>query len=284
MNDRSGTASIEAGAGAGIAGLVVFLVLHHLWIVPIWFIAPVGVVMAAAGGAAVGAAYGELRPHLPRRPFTIVTVVGLIAVVLAPSVVIAELRGPIYVMDRDGRTLLVPATQAVADFVVGLLGTSSLMGLVLGWLIGRNRRAAGTMALAAFALALGPGHNIPLLGGTGAVAKELLVLAAVTAVASLVLVEGEAWRAQRVTDTRQQQFRCRSKASTSGSLRSSDSHEGRVPARLALADADRPPGRRPRCLRRRRRFRGGCGGARWHPPEHREAAPRRPARQVRPHH
>ena len=130
---------------------------------------------------------------------------------LAPSVVIAELRGPIYVMDRDGRTLLVPATQAVADFVVGLLGTSSLMGLVLGWLIGRNRRAAGTMALAAFALALGPGHNIPLLGGTGAVAKELLVLAAVTAVASLVLVEGEAWRAQRVTDTRQQQFRCRSK-------------------------------------------------------------------------
>ncbi len=35
MNDRSGTASIEAGAGAGIAGLFVFLLLHQLWIVPI---------------------------------------------------------------------------------------------------------------------------------------------------------------------------------------------------------------------------------------------------------
>ena len=197
MNDRSGTASIEAGAGAGIAGLFVFLLLHHLWIVPIWFIAPVGAVMAAAGGAAVGAAYGELLPHLPRRPFAIVAVMGLVAVVLTPSVVIAELRGPIYEMDRDGGTLLVPATQAVVDFVVGLLGISSITGGVLGWLIGRSGRAAGTMALAAFALALGPGHNIPLLGGTGGAAKELLVFAAVTAVASAVLVEGEAWRARR---------------------------------------------------------------------------------------
>ncbi len=202
MNDRSGTASIEAGAGAGIAGLVVFLVLHDLWIVPIWFIAPVGAVMAVAGGAAVGAAYGELGPRLPRRPFTVVAVMGLVAVVLAPSVVIAELRGPIYAMDRDGGSLLVPATQAVADFVVSLLGTSSLTGGVLGWLIGRTGRAAGTMALAAFAFALGPGHNIPLLGGTGAAAKELLVLAAVTAVASTVLVEGEAWRARRDSNPR----------------------------------------------------------------------------------
>ena len=32
--------------------------------------------------------------------------------------------------------------------------------------------------------------------------------------------------------------------------------ERRLPARLAPADADRPPGRRPRCLRRRRRIRG----------------------------
>ena len=197
MSQRSGTASIEAGAGAGIAGLLVFLLLHHLWIVPIWFIAPVGAVMAAAGGAAVGAAYGELRPHLPRRPFTTFAVMGLIALVLAPSVVIAELRGPIYEMDRDGGTLLVPGTQAVADVVVGLLGTSVLMGAALGRLIGRSGRAAGMMALAAFALAIGPGHNIPLLGGTGGVARELLILAAVAAVASPVLVEGEAWRARR---------------------------------------------------------------------------------------
>ncbi len=100
-------------------------------------------------------------------------------------------------MDRDGGTLLVPSTLAVADVVVGLFGLATLMGGVLGWLIGRTSRAAGTMALAAFALALGPGHNIPLLGATGATAKELLILTAVTAVASTVLVEGEAWWSRR---------------------------------------------------------------------------------------
>ena len=195
MDDQSGrSGSIEAGAAAGIAGLIVFFVLHQLWIVPIWFIAPAGAVIALAGGAAVGAAYGELRPRLPRRPFTVVAVIALVAVVLAPSVVIAELRGPIYAMDGEGGTLLVPSSQAVADFVLGLLGTASLMGGLIGWLIGRSRRAAGKLALAAFALALGPGHNIPLLGGTGAAGEEVVILAAVTGVASIVLVEGAAWR------------------------------------------------------------------------------------------
>jgi len=61
-------ASVRAGVLAAVAGLATFLLLHHLWIVPIWFIAPVGALVAAAGGAAVGAAYEELLPHLPRRP------------------------------------------------------------------------------------------------------------------------------------------------------------------------------------------------------------------------
>lgn len=67
-DDWAGEAAVAAGAVAGIAGLGVFLLAHHLWIVPVWFIAPVGVVMAGAGGAAVGASYATLRPHLPRRP------------------------------------------------------------------------------------------------------------------------------------------------------------------------------------------------------------------------
>lgn len=49
---------------------MVFLVLHHAWIAPIWFVAPMGAVLASLGGAAVGAAYAELRPVLPRRPWT----------------------------------------------------------------------------------------------------------------------------------------------------------------------------------------------------------------------
>jgi hypothetical protein len=81
-------ASIEAGAIAGIAGLAVFLALHHAWIAPIWFVAPVGAVFAASGGAAVGAAYVELRPRLPGRPWTALCVIAVISSVLAPATVV----------------------------------------------------------------------------------------------------------------------------------------------------------------------------------------------------
>lgn len=192
-NDRSGEAAVAAGAVAGIAGLGVFLVAHQLWIVPIWFIAPVGAIMAGVGGAAVGASYATLRPHLPRRPWTAPTVAALYAGMLAPAVLIGEFRGPIFALDADGGgTLLVPPTEAVVDVLLGLLGTSALAGAIAGGLIGRRRRAVGATALAAIVLAIGPGHNIPLLGGTPAVGKELAILGAVVVAASVVLVEAEA--------------------------------------------------------------------------------------------
>lgn len=70
----------------------------------------------------------------------------------------------------------------------------------------------------------------------------------------------------------------------SGSPRQGGWHERRVPARLALADADTASGRRARCLRRSRWVCVRCGGARRHPAEHSEAAPRRPACAVGSHH
>jgi hypothetical protein len=188
----------ESGAIAGIAGLIVFLALHHLWIVPIWFIAPVGSAMAAAGGVAVAAAYVDLLPHLPRRPWTFLAVLAGVATMLMPSIVLAELRGPIYDMASDGQgELVVPVSDAVTAFVVGHLAIATLAGAILGGLVGRTRRAIGASALAGFALALGPGHNIPLLGGTSATIRELAILAAVAVVASVVLVESHALLARR---------------------------------------------------------------------------------------
>ena len=61
-------ASITSGILAGAAGLLVFLVIHHVWIKPIWFILPLGLVIAAIGGLAVGWAYSELLPYLPADP------------------------------------------------------------------------------------------------------------------------------------------------------------------------------------------------------------------------
>jgi hypothetical protein len=191
--ERQRAASVRAGIVAGLAGFATFLLIHHLWIVPIWFIAPVGAPLAATGGAAVGAVYADLVPHLPRRPWREVAVMIVFGLVLLPAVIVAELRGPIYAMNGNTGALLVSGPEAVVDVVVELVATAAVAGACLGWLITRDGRVVGSMAIAAVALALGPGHNIPLLGGTPAVAKELVILGAVVTVAAIVLVAVHAW-------------------------------------------------------------------------------------------
>jgi hypothetical protein len=198
---RDSEPAILAGLLSGISGLAVFLVVHHAWIVPIWFVAPVGAVMAGLGGAAVGASYAALRPRLPPRPWTASAVLAVVVVTLTPAIVVGQVRGPIFALDANGGgTLLVPAADALVDVVVGLLGLSAVAGAVVGALIGRSRRAAATTMLAAVALAVGPGHNVPLLGGTPVVAKELAILGAVAIVSAVVLVEAEVRFARRRFD------------------------------------------------------------------------------------
>jgi hypothetical protein len=46
---------------------------------------------------------------------------------------------------------------------------------------------------AGFIFALDPGHNIPFIGGTPGLGKELAIMTAVTLVAALVLVESHTW-------------------------------------------------------------------------------------------
>jgi hypothetical protein len=182
-----------AGVLAGIAGLLAFLVLHALWIVPIWFILPVGLLVAGGGGLAVGWAYAELRWRLPRRPWTALAVVGVIAVILLPAFVLAELQAPVFTVTPAGPVQTVATSIIVARFVGELLATATIVGGLVGGWLGHTRRAALATALAGFVFALGPGHNIPFIGGTPGVGKELAIMTAVTLVAALVLVECHAW-------------------------------------------------------------------------------------------
>ena len=71
--------ALIAGGLAGVAGLLVFLTVHHFWIKPIWFILPPGAVIAGLGGLAVGWAYAEIRAGLPPRPWTALAVMALVA-------------------------------------------------------------------------------------------------------------------------------------------------------------------------------------------------------------
>jgi hypothetical protein len=193
--------ALLSGGLSGVTGLLVFLVIQAVWIMPIWFILPVGLVIAVSGGLAVGWAYAEIKHRLPPRPWTIPTIIVLIVIVLLPGTLLAELRTPMFAFTPTGPLFQMDMATAVAIFIVELLLTAPLAGGLLGWLIGRTRRAALLMALAGFIFALGPGHNIPFIGGTGGVFKEWAIMGSIIIASTVVLVEGHAWMtARRVVD------------------------------------------------------------------------------------
>jgi hypothetical protein len=181
-----------AGVLSAIVGLVVFLVIHHFWVAPIWFILPIGLLIAAAGGLAVGWAYHELSPGLPPRPWSILGVVALIAVILTPAIILAELRQPLFTLTETGAELSVSVGYAAAVFILELLVTATLVGGLVGWLIGRTSRAALATGIAGLVFALGPGHNIPFLGNSPATGKGIAFLLIILLSAAVVLVETSA--------------------------------------------------------------------------------------------
>jgi len=176
----------------GVAGLLIFLVIHHFWISPIWSILPVGLVIAGLGGLAVGWSYAEIRVGLPLRPWTSLALVALIGATLAPSALLAQLRKPLI----DIATGIIPPEESVrviTHFILELLVTATVVGGLAGWFLGHTWRAAIATALAGFVFALGPGHNVPFLGNTPAAGKGLAILIAIVLVSALVLVEADAW-------------------------------------------------------------------------------------------
>jgi hypothetical protein len=181
-------ASLFAGAVSGVAGLIVFLVIHHFWIMPIWFITPIGLLIAGLGGMAVGWAYHELLHNLPPRPWREATVIGLIMVILLPSIVLAEMRAPMFDISGPSSFLVISGRQATVLFILELLLTATLMGGLAGWVIRRNRKATLVTALAGFIFAIGPGHNIPFLGNTPGTLKGVAILFAIVMVSAVVLV------------------------------------------------------------------------------------------------
>ena len=179
---------LVAGVIAGVAGLFTFLLIHHFWIRPIWFIFPAGLLMAALGGLAVGWSYSQVHAGLPSRPWTAIAFASLIVLILAPSLFLSELRTPIL----DAATFSIPPGEgghAAARFILELVLPSLLVGAAVGWFLGHTPRAALATAVAGIAFALGPGHNIPFLGHTPAAGKGLVLLLAITLVSSIALVE-----------------------------------------------------------------------------------------------
>ncbi len=186
-------AALVAGLLSGIAGLLVFLTIHHFWIKPIWFILPPGLLIAILGGLVVGWSYVEINPGLPPRPWTSLAVFVLIGATLTPAILLAQLRPP--PLDFSTGAILDGSSTGgvIARFSIELLLTATVIGGLAGWWLGHTPRAALATALAGFVFALGPGHNIPFLGNTPAVGKGILLLVVIIGISAIVLVESQAW-------------------------------------------------------------------------------------------
>jgi hypothetical protein len=181
-----------AGVLSGVAGLMVFLVIHHFWIMPIWFILPFGLLVAGLGGMAVGWAYHELHPNLPPHPWSFIFWVALICLILLPAIILAEIRDPMFDVSGPSALLIMSVGQAAVIFILELLLTATLVGGLVGWFISRTKQATLSTALAGFIFALGPGHNIPFLGGTPGTLKGAAILLAIVLVSTVVLIEMQA--------------------------------------------------------------------------------------------
>jgi hypothetical protein len=190
------TRFLIAGAVSGVAGLLAFLIIHHFWIRPIWFILPAGLVIAVLGGLAIGWSYAEIQPGLPPRPWTAPALVALIGLILLPSILLAQLRPPLLDIS-SGAVPPGDIPRLVTHFVLELLVSASLVGGLAGWFLGHSRPAAFATALAGLAFALGPGHNIPFLGNTPAAGKGVTLLVAISIASAFVLVETSALLARR---------------------------------------------------------------------------------------
>lgn len=152
--------SILAGALSGVVGVAVFLTIHHFWILPIWFIAPIGVPMAAGMGVAIGWAAHLARERLPRgRVALALALAGLLLALLLPAEILSFRRGAFDITNPD-----VPPDVLVVAFVE--LSTAIPLGALVGWWLTRTWRGALAWALAGLATGLGVGHNVTLLGAT----------------------------------------------------------------------------------------------------------------------
>jgi hypothetical protein len=175
------------GIAAGLAGVGTFLIFHAAWIAPIWEVAPIGALLSALGGiATVGALRDVLSPRT--RPWRLFAVaLAWPWLLLAPGIITSDL----------GARADVSALPRAAMFILVAAGTGSL----LGWLATGRRSAAGSCLLAALVIAIGPGHNVPLLAGSAAFGRGLALLAASFAAAAVALAAADARVARRARRT-----------------------------------------------------------------------------------
>lgn len=141
----------------------------------------------------MGIAYLEIQHHLPPKPWKAIVFIILIVAILLPAILLAEIRPPMFVLSPAGPIFQMSLGIVTLIFIGELLCTATLTSGLIGWWISRTKLSTLAMALSGFVFALGPGHNIPFIGGIGGVMKEWAIMVMVIIVSTFVLVESYEW-------------------------------------------------------------------------------------------
>lgn len=187
--------ALLSGAAAGAVAFAAFLVIHAIWIVPIWDVAP-AVLWAVLGGITVGWAYDVHRVRLPaRRVGRVAVVFAGLSLTLAPGLLLLPLTPP-----GPG------GSPSIVEIVVGAIAVLLLVAMpflaaAVGAILGRSGRAAVATGLATFTFMSGIGHNIPFFGFGLRGVKMWTIMLTVTAIASVTLVVVETWTSTRFRPT-----------------------------------------------------------------------------------
>jgi hypothetical protein len=126
---------------------------------------------------------------------------------LTPAILLAQILPP--AADVSGGKILLTTNELILRFVFALLAPATLVGALEGWALAHSWQGAAIMALAGLLFALGLGHNVPFLGRTPVVDKEVVLLAATTLASSVALVKTHEWLARY--QARQEELRAKRK-------------------------------------------------------------------------
>lgn len=133
-----------AGVLAGLAGFGAFLLIHQALIVPIWFIAPLGSVVAALAGLLVAWAFEALRPRLPQNTWlAVLAFVALLTLTQLAAFFASSMQEPIANMVFRNQALPGRLGTILTRFAIDLFLTSAIIGGLAGYLVGRASRRPG---------------------------------------------------------------------------------------------------------------------------------------------
>ena len=185
---------VAVGLISGLTGLVVFLVMHAIWITPIWFISIIGIIVSAGGGIVTARCYERSTRLRIWRPFSSLYVFSLVGITLLPCVLLIQMVPPLLEAENGEVVHPVNMPWVVSGFFLLLL----IPAATVGWLVGRFLTGSNSSAVLyssmGLLVALGPGHNLPLFGdATGEqLFKALMLTFTPMAAAAVVMAEGSA--------------------------------------------------------------------------------------------